>query len=74
MRWWISFSAKSHDNANYHTYSIQSTQEIQFLLENQQRLIKTQAFLKDRLTIELDNLSNSILTKTSHHGSIKFLR
>jgi hypothetical protein len=29
--------------------------------------------LKDRLTIELDNLSTSILTKTSHSRSIKFL-
>jgi hypothetical protein len=35
---------------------------------------KTQAFLEYRLTIELDNLSNLISTKTSHNESIKFLR
>jgi hypothetical protein len=32
-----------------------------------------QTFFKDMLTIELDNLSTLILTKTSHSGSIKFI-
>jgi hypothetical protein len=36
-------------------FLIESSQEIQFLSENQQRLIKTQVFPEDKVTIELDN-------------------
>jgi hypothetical protein len=62
MWWRILILAKSSDNANYQTYSInfliESSHQIQF--EQKIKLTmtnKTQAFLKDKPTIELDNLS-----------------
>jgi hypothetical protein len=51
------------------SHQIQFDQKLKLTMTN-----KTQAFLKDSLTIELDNLSTLILTKTSHSGSIKFFR
>jgi hypothetical protein len=52
------------------TFLIESSNQIQFWSETTTDYF----FLKDRLTIELGNLSNLILNKTSHNGSIKFLR
>jgi hypothetical protein len=52
-----------------YSHQIQFDQKLKLTMTN-----KTQAFLKDSLTIELDNLSTLILTKTSHSGSIKFFR
>jgi hypothetical protein len=72
MPWWISTSAKSHDNANYQTYSITFLIEYSHQIQFDQK--QRQTFLKDRLTIELGHLSNLISTNTSHSGSIKFLR
>jgi hypothetical protein len=51
------------------SHQIQFDQKLKLTMTN-----KTQAFLKDSLTIELDNLSTLILTKTSHSGSINFFR
>jgi uncharacterized protein YxjI len=69
-------SDESHSQQNFMiisitiTFLIESSNQIHSFIRINDRL----TFLKDRLNIELDNLSTIILTKTSHRRSIKLLR